>query len=142
MYEKILVATMGEYMDEILENTIDVVSGKEVEIIGIYVVDISVPFLTPVRVKNMMHKELTLRGREILNSMEEQLQEVCKGIKFKKVLLEGNPAEEIVKTAENENVDLIVMSTGKSRVDKHLLGSVSEKVVHSAPCSVLLVRIN
>ncbi len=61
MYEKILVATMGEYMDEILENTIDVVSGKEVEIIGIYVVDISVPFLTPVRVKNMMHKELTLR---------------------------------------------------------------------------------
>ncbi len=74
--------------------------------------------------------------------MEEQLQDVCKGIKFKKVLLEGNPAEEIVKTAENENVDLIVMSTGKSRVDKHLLGSISEKVVHSAPCSVLLVRIN
>lgn len=140
MYNKILVTTMGEYMDEILENTIKVVLSREVEIIGLYVVDISVPFLTPVRVKNMMHKELTQRGREILNSMEEQLHDTCQGIKFKKILLEGNPADEIVKTAENENIDLIIMGTGKSRLDKHLLGSVSEKVVHSAPCSVLLVR--
>lgn len=140
MYNKILVTTMGEYMDEILENTIKVVLSREVEIIGLYVVDISVPFLTPVRVKNMMHKELTRRGREILNSMEEQLHDTCQGIKFKKILLEGNPADEIVKTAENENIDLIIMGTGKSRLDKHLLGSVSEKVVHSAPCSVLLVR--
>jgi len=55
-------------------------------------------------------------------------------------MTEGNPAVEIVKTAADENVDVIVMGTGKSIVDKHLLGSVSEKVVHSAPCTILLVR--
>ena len=53
---------------------------------------------------------------------------------------EGSPADEIVKVAEEEGVDLIVLGTGKNIVDKRLLGSVSEKVVHSAPCTILLVR--
>lgn len=140
MYEKVLVATMGEYMDQIMEHTINVVSGKKIEIIGIYVVETSVPFLTPKKVKEMMIKELTERGTEILNSMEQQFLEACKGIDFKKILVEGDSAEEIVKAAEEENVDLIVLGTGKSKIDKRLLGSVSEKVVHSAPCSILLVR--
>ncbi|MBI4813101.1 MAG: calcium/sodium antiporter [Methanobacterium sp.] len=48
--------------------------------------------------------------------------------------------DEIVKVAEDEGVDLIVLGTGKNIVDKRLLGSVSEKVVHSAPCTILLVR--
>ncbi|MBI4814402.1 MAG: universal stress protein, partial [Methanobacterium sp.] len=48
--------------------------------------------------------------------------------------------DEIVKVAEDEGVDLIVLGTGKNIVDKRLLGSVSEKVVHSAPCTILLVK--
>jgi nucleotide-binding universal stress UspA family protein len=54
--------------------------------------------------------------------------------------VEGDPASEIIKTAEKEDVDIIVVGTGKSKIDKHLLGSVTEKVVHSAPCTVLLVK--
>ncbi|MDZ4170638.1 MAG: universal stress protein [Methanobacteriaceae archaeon] len=42
--------------------------------------------------------------------------------------------------AEKEDVEVIIMGTGKSKIDKHFLGSVSEKVVHSAPCTVLLIR--
>lgn len=34
-------------------------------------------------------------------------------IKFKKLLREGDPAEEIVKAAEEEGVDLIILGTGK-----------------------------
>lgn len=127
-------------MDQIMEHTIEVVSNKEVEVISIYVVDTSVPFLTPKKVKEMMIEELTERGNEILQSMEKKFIDVCKGIKFKKILAEGDPAEEIIKTAGKENVDLIILGTGKSKIDKRLLGSVSEKVVHSAPCSILLVR--
>lgn len=127
-------------MDQIMEHTIDVVSDKKVEIIGMYVVETSVPFLTPKKVKEMMIKELTERGTEILDSMETKFSYACKGINFKKLLVEGDPAEEIVRTAEKENVDLIILGTGKSKIDKRLLGSVSEKVVHSAPCSLLLVR--
>lgn len=61
-------------------------------------------------------------------------------INFHKLLLEGDPAEEIIKTAEKEEVDLIILGSGKTRIDKRLLGSVSEKVIHSSPSTVLLVR--
>jgi len=61
-------------------------------------------------------------------------------VNFKKMMVEGNPADKIVEIAEEEAVDIIVMGTGKGIVDKHLLGSVSEKVVHSTPCTIMLVR--
>jgi len=141
MYEKILVATMGEYMDEIIEHTLDTIHGRETEVIGLYVVDTSVPFLTPKKVKEMMTEELTERGNEILDKMEQKFQSPrLNMINFHKLLLEGDPAEEIVKTAENEEVYLIILGSGKTRIDKRLLGSVSEKVIHSAPSTVLLVR--
>jgi len=141
MYEKILVATMGEYMDQIIEHTLDIIQERETEVIGIYVVDTSVPFLTPKKVKEMMVEELTERGKEILDSMEKEFQTPSRFmINFKKLLIEGDPAEEIVNTATKEGVDLIILGTGKNKLDKRLLGSVSEKVIHSAPCTVLLVR--
>lgn len=141
MYKKILVATMGEYMDEIMDHTLDIIGDKQTEIIGLYVVETSVPFLTPKKVKEMMKEELAERGIEILESMAQKFHSPNNYmINFRKLLLDGDPAEEIVNTAENEKVDLIVLGTGKTNIDKRLLGSVSEKVVHSAPCTVLLVK--
>ncbi len=141
MYKKILVTSTGEYMDEIMEHTLDLINKRGIEVIGLYVVDNSAPFLTPKKVKQMMVDELKKRGKTILDSMEKEFSEPaqCK-IKFRPMLVEGDPAEQIVKIAEDEDVDVIVMGTGKSKIDKHLLGSVSEKVVHSAPCTILLIR--
>lgn len=141
MYEKIMVASMGQYMDQIMEHTLNLLKDRKTEIMGIYVVETSVPFLTPKKVKEMMITELRTKGKEILDQMERVFEAPgCDAIKFRKNLLEGDPAEEIVKTAEKEGVDLIILGTGKNIVDKRLLGSVSEKVVHSAPCTILLVR--
>jgi nucleotide-binding universal stress UspA family protein len=141
MYRKILVATMGEYMDEIMDHTLDIIGDKQTEVIGLYVVETSVPFLTPKKVKEMMKKELGERGKEILESMAQKFHSPNNYmIDFHKLLLYGDPAEEIVNTAENEKIDLIVLGTGKTNIDKRLLGSVSEKVIHSAPCTVLLIR--
>jgi nucleotide-binding universal stress UspA family protein len=54
---------------------------------------------------------------------------------------EGPAAEDILRTAERRQVDLIVMSThGRSGVRRLLLGSVAEKIIRSAPCPVLAVR--
>ena len=51
------------------------------------------------------------------------------------------PADEVVKYAEDEAIDLIVIGThGRSGVAHLLMGSVAEKVVRSAPCPVLTVR--
>lgn len=53
----------------------------------------------------------------------------------------GEPAEEIVDLARLEQVDMVAMgSRGLSPVKEMLLGGVSNKVLHTAPCPVLVVR--
>ena len=54
---------------------------------------------------------------------------------------EGDPAQEIVDMARSRKVDAIVMgSRGLGDLESLLLGSVSHKVAHAAPCSCVIVR--
>lgn len=54
----------------------------------------------------------------------------------------GTPAEEILRVASEEKVDLIVMGThGRTGLRHLLLGSVGEEVTRHAPCPVFTVRI-
>ena len=58
------------------------------------------------------------------------------------VLRRGRPAEEIVKAAESEFVDLIVMGThGRRGLRRLMLGSAAQQVVATAPCPVVTVRM-
>jgi nucleotide-binding universal stress UspA family protein len=51
------------------------------------------------------------------------------------------PADEIMKTAQEENVDLIVVgSRGLTEVKAFLLGSVSSKVSHRSKCPILIIK--
>jgi nucleotide-binding universal stress UspA family protein len=53
----------------------------------------------------------------------------------------GDPAEEIIQAAEEQDVDLVVLgSHGTTGIGRFLLGSVSDRVLSHAPCSVLIVR--
>ena len=53
----------------------------------------------------------------------------------------GSPYAEILRYADENDVDLIVMGThGRSGMSHVLLGSIAEKVVRHAPCPVLTVR--
>ena len=63
------------------------------------------------------------------------------GIEPKLLLREGDPANEIIETARVGGYDLIVVGhRGLSPIKAFLLGSVSDRVVAHAPCSVLVVR--
>ena len=54
---------------------------------------------------------------------------------------DGRPADVICQTAAVEKADAILIPThGHSGLKHALLGSVAEKVVRHAPCSVLVVR--
>lgn len=53
----------------------------------------------------------------------------------------GRPYQEIIRYAEENDVNLIVMGThGRGAIEHMLLGSVAEKVVRTAPCPVMTVR--
>jgi nucleotide-binding universal stress UspA family protein len=61
------------------------------------------------------------------------------GAKIETELISGNPAEEIVKYAKED--DLIIMANScKKGFNRFFLGNLPEEVVRNAPCSVLIVK--
>lgn len=59
---------------------------------------------------------------------------------FEELILEGDPSAVIVGAAKAQKADLIVMGTrGLTDLAGVVIGSVSHKVLHAAPCMVLLV---
>jgi nucleotide-binding universal stress UspA family protein len=63
-------------------------------------------------------------------------------VEARTLLVEGvSPAESVVDAAKETGCDLVVTGTrGKKGAARLLLGSVAQKVVTLAPCSVLVVR--
>ena len=65
------------------------------------------------------------------------LPELWGDLKVTRVVEEGYPAEAIVEAVKRLHIDLIMMPThGDGRVRRFLLGSVTAKVLHDAPCPV------
>jgi nucleotide-binding universal stress UspA family protein len=86
-----------------------------------------------------IQKTQTQNGRKLLAGATRALNR--KGVKILPYLKQGHAGEEIIKLAEKTRADLIVMgSRGLSQLKRVVLGSVSQKVVRYAPCSVLIVR--
>ena len=53
----------------------------------------------------------------------------------------GHPADVILDIASERGVDLIVVGNkGMTGARRYLLGGVSDKISHHAPCSVMIVR--
>jgi universal stress protein A len=53
----------------------------------------------------------------------------------------GHPVEKLLNYAKEQSIDLIVAAThGRSSIEHMLLGGTTEKIVRSAPCSVLVFR--
>ena len=72
----------------------------------------------------------------------EQIRPTDPRIAVRHVLLQGDPAGEIVRYGRDTGMDLIVMGThGRTGVDRLLMGSVAEKVLREASCSVLVVKL-
>jgi nucleotide-binding universal stress UspA family protein len=85
----------------------------------------------------------------ILETLTEEAKKTMEKIKTKAVgikpvrtiIKQGNPAEEILETANKIKADLIVTgSHGRHGAQKFLLGSVSSKIVEHATCAVLVVK--
>jgi nucleotide-binding universal stress UspA family protein len=63
------------------------------------------------------------------------------GIDVVTAVATGTPHTEILEYADEHDVDLVVMGThGRTGVERHLLGSVTEKVVRMADAPVVTVR--
>ena len=64
-----------------------------------------------------------------------------KGVNVESVMLEGNPADELIIYAEENKMDIVIMGTlGKSGIDRFILGSVTENLLRHSKVPVMVVK--
>jgi nucleotide-binding universal stress UspA family protein len=86
-----------------------------------------------------VEKAMKEEGERVLNQAESLLPLHPGSVS--KQLEVGSPAESIIKAAQEEKVDLVVMGArGLGRIREQIFGSVSHTVMTHAPCSTLLVK--
>ncbi len=91
------------------------------------------------------HSALDNLEAELMESarkkMESFVEDYFEGFPVETMIRRGDVPEEIIKVAEEKEIDLIVMGThGRKGLEKVLLGSVAERVVKGAPCPVMTVN--
>ncbi len=95
---------------------------------------------TSTAVKNRVEEESQARARQILAAVEKEAKDAgleCECI----VAVNDTVYEEIIKTAEQKNCDLIIMAShGHAGVSSVLLGSETVKVLTHTKLPVLVLR--
>lgn len=88
---------------------------------------------------NRMVDECRNRGQGLLNAAAQRCQTWTNQVET--VLLDGHPAAELLQEVERRKPDVVVVGArGLGAVTRVLLGSVSERLVKHAPCSVLVAH--
>ncbi|MDY6837726.1 MAG: universal stress protein [Thermodesulfobacteriota bacterium] len=83
---------------------------------------------------------------EIARGAEEEMEAFCKKqlsdfSDYEAKVLIGNPGEDILKYAQDEDIDLIIMGThGRKGLERTLMGSVADLVVRRASVPVMTVN--
>ncbi len=142
--KKILIPTDGsELAERAIQPALDLAKHKNAEIISISV--LAAPFES-----SCYTGTGAAEGAQIIEELKndlakESVERVVKatedaGVAARSIVTSGSPADEIIKVAVKENVDLIVMSTKGATGTKRILGSVAASVISHAPCPVLTVR--
>lgn len=144
MYKKILVPLDGSPLAEaVLPHAQALAKSEGAEIVIMRVpVTPSMEFLA----RNPAMAE------KIIEEMEEETQEYLKietevlkkgGTKVSSVMREGPIPETILSVADETHADVIAMSThGRSGIQRWLMGSVADRVVHHAHIPVMLIHPN
>ncbi|MBZ9570001.1 universal stress protein [Methanobrevibacter sp. TMH8] len=142
MYKRILLPTDGsKFAEKAEKHALFLAEASGAEIIALSVIEtsfsIGLPSDDTVFQINQMLKKETEKNLEKVEKMKDDSDS---DVKITLKVAEGSPADVILDTIEKENIDLIVMgSSGKSGFDRFIMGSVAEKVVKAARCSVLVV---
>jgi nucleotide-binding universal stress UspA family protein len=84
---------------------------------------------------------VSLQKEQLREFVRENFADMIGKVRITEVVEAGVPYNKIVTRAEEERIDLIVMSThGRTGIEHIMLGSVTAKVVARASCPVLSIR--
>jgi nucleotide-binding universal stress UspA family protein len=147
MIKRILLPTDGsDAAERAGEDAIAMADVDGQDIIVLYVIDTSYLNALPQRdLREQLSDELRKEGEEAVEKFKKRLEEsqcegYCKNINLITMIKEGKPADVILKTADEEDVDLITMGkSGKNGLEKLILGNTTERVVRGAKVPVHVV---
>lgn len=107
----------------------------------LYVIDLNtaISALERVTLNSYLPDDIDSEGQKILDQARLTVEK--EQLKADYQMLIGNPAQKILKYAQENKIDLIVMgSRGLGAIKQILMGSVSQYLVANAPCPVLINR--
>lgn len=138
-YRTILCATDGSTFSRVASrHAVYLAKATGARLAGVYVVDTHAAMRLGIYYGEAV-REMEEEGREALEDMGKLAE--AAGVAFTPLLANGNPKSAILEVAREQKADLIVVgSHGQSGLERALLGSVSDYVLHHAHCSVTVVR--
>jgi nucleotide-binding universal stress UspA family protein len=148
MFKHLLVPLDGSELSEKALLTARQALGSEGVLTLLHVVDIpdaslvlihDMPIIPAYEDHHKVVAAAQANAREYLQQIAERMQ-LPPTITFHTEVYHGNPTSVIVERAQALHVDAIVMSThGRSGISRWMYGSVTQRVMASMPCPVLVV---
>jgi nucleotide-binding universal stress UspA family protein len=110
------------------------------QILSVFVVDeIVLDQISKITEREAVLRQLKNDGKGYVNYVVDLAAKA--GLSSSGSVAEGRPFEQIIRTAKDKNVDLIVMGTyGRRGTERILIGSVAERVIEYASCPVLVLK--
>ncbi len=139
MFQKILVAIDGSPSSEkALATAVDMAAHYQAELISLSVAELP-------EVVAMVDEvdEIRQSADEFFGKIAEAAVEYAKsrGVALRSVVVRGHAAEEILRFAEKEEANLIVVGRqGHSRIARFFLGSTTDRVSEHCHTSVMIVK--
>jgi len=141
MYDTVLVPTDGsDTVEQTLPHALRLAADTDATIQALYVVDTRAIHAADADDRETVETDLTEAGQQAVETVADRA--AAEGIEFETEVRRGTPDKEIVRHAEETGSDVIVIGTdGKTPREKlQALGSVSERVVDSAPIPVFVIK--
>lgn len=143
MFQKIMVATGGSpWSGNAVATAIRLANSMQEELLIAHVLEEEPQFQAPELDPSdpQVREQMEATGDAIVRQAANQAQRA--GVAYRTAISWGSIAEEIVRTAEAESCDLIVMGTRHITGDKRLMtGRICNEVIATAPCPVLVVPL-
>lgn len=141
MYDNILLPVDGsEGMDEVVDHAEQLAAEHDATLHTLHVTNTASLADLPMDSSwEGVSQALKEQGQQAIANVESMIENV----EIETTVLDGSPSKEIIRYAEENNCDCIVMGThGRSGVDRLLLGSVAERVVRGSPVPVMTIRVS
>jgi nucleotide-binding universal stress UspA family protein len=141
-FERIIVPLDGsEEAKKAAEKALAIAEGLDVPVVALHVIHIpglpslyAYPDEIPEQdLQDIIRKE----AQTYLNEIEHLGKKV--GVTVSTKIVEGHPANEIIKEAQRDDL-IVIGSKGRTALDRILLGSVAENVARHASSAVMIVR--